>query len=265
VEELGRIVTGKTPKTAITENYGGSIPFLTPSDDMNVKYVEQTAKNLTEQGLAEVKKCLLPQRSICVSCIGSDLGKVVITTEETVTNQQINSIIPFDEFDADFVYYAMMILGKKLNYISKTSTAIPIVNKTSFSNYDIRVPDLEEQQRISSILTALDARIELNTKINHHLATKLAIDCSPDISLGSSISRKAARWADSALLACICKNIGLTLFSKLARASSLGSTISKALRTAVVILGTAEPTFIPAKSRSRTVKYTNFATLWCVI
>ena len=170
VGNLGRVVTGKTPKTAIVENYGGTIPFLTPSDDMSVKYVEYTTKRLTELGLTEVKNCLLPPRSICVSCIGSDLGKVVMTTGKTVTNQQINSIIPFDGLDADFIYYAMLILGKQLNYISKTSTAVPIVNKTSFSNYDIRLPNLEEQQRISSVLTALDARIELNKKINHHLA-----------------------------------------------------------------------------------------------
>ena len=93
VSELGRIVTGKTPKTSRSENYGGKIPFLTPSDDMEVKYVTKTGKTITELGLSEVKNCLLPANAVCVSCIGSDLGKVVITTQPTVTNQQINSII----------------------------------------------------------------------------------------------------------------------------------------------------------------------------
>ena len=169
VSELGRVVTGKTPKTAIADNYGGSIPFLTPSDDMNVKHVEATVKKLTKRGLMEVRNCLLPPRSICVSCIGSDLGKVVMTIQETVTNQQINSIIPTDEFDADFVYYTMLILGKELNYISKTSTAVPIVNKSSFSSYTIKIPGYDEQLAISSILSAFDDKIANNTKINHHL------------------------------------------------------------------------------------------------
>ena len=93
VGELGKIVTGKTPKTSISENYGGKTPFLTPSDNMLTKYVTATKKSLTDKGVTEVKNCLLPQSSVCVSCIGSDLGKVVITTEPTVTNQQINSII----------------------------------------------------------------------------------------------------------------------------------------------------------------------------
>ena len=60
---------------------------------------------------------------------------MVITTRETVTNQQINSIVVNEKrFDRDFVYYAMLVLGKELNFHSKTSTAVPIVNKRSFSN-----------------------------------------------------------------------------------------------------------------------------------
>jgi type I restriction enzyme S subunit len=169
VGELGTVITGKTPKTAITENYGGNIPFLTPSDNLSVKKNETTIKTLTSRGLSEVKNCLLPVNSICVSCIGSDLGKVTMTTSPTVTNQQINSIIPNENYDADFIYYAMTILGKELNYISKTSTAVPIVNKSSFSSYEISVPPLPEQKRIAAVLSALDEKIAVNNKINHNL------------------------------------------------------------------------------------------------
>ena len=170
VSDLGRIVTGKTPKTAVSENYGGDIPFLTPSDDMSVKYVNSTAKTLTERGVAEVKNALIPPDSVCVSCIGSDLGKVVITTERTVTNQQINSIVVNKElFDVSFIYYAMLILGKELNFISKTSTAVPIVNKSAFSSYGILCPSLEQQKEIAAILSAFDSKIECNKKINDNL------------------------------------------------------------------------------------------------
>lgn len=174
VGEIGKVITGKTPKTSISDNYGGHIPFLTPSDDMSVKYVRRTAKTLTEKGLSEVKNAILPANSVCVSCIGSDLGKVVITTRPTVTNQQINSIV-VDEgrFDISFVYYAMRILGKKLNFISKTSTAVPIVNKSSFSSYEIECPSREEQKQIAAVLSVLDAKIECNRMINDNLADLL--------------------------------------------------------------------------------------------
>lgn len=169
ISDIGKIITGKTPRTSVAENYDGDIPFLTPSDDLSHKSAPRTTKTLTEKGLNEVRNCLLPPRSICVSCIGSDLGKVVMTIEPTVTNQQFNSIIPNKNFNADFVYYLMTLVGRELNYLSKTSTAVPIINKSSFSNYEVEVSDLETQEKIASILSSLDSKIELNRRINDNL------------------------------------------------------------------------------------------------
>lgn len=45
ISDIGKVVTGKTPKTANPKYYGGNIPFLTPSDDMSVK---NTNKAITE-------------------------------------------------------------------------------------------------------------------------------------------------------------------------------------------------------------------------
>jgi len=173
VSDIGKVITGKTPKTSESDNYGGEIPFLTPSDDMTIKYVRNTNKTLTDKGKVSVKNMLLPANAICVSCIGSDLGKVAITTKETITNQQINSIIvDTEKYDVDYIYYSMLILGKVLNYHSKTSTAVPIVNKTSFSNYEIVVPIKDVQTKIASILSLIDDKIEQNTNINNNLPTR---------------------------------------------------------------------------------------------
>lgn len=170
VSDIGKVITGKTPKTSESDNYGGEIPFLTPSDDMTIKYVRNTNKTLTDKGKVSVKNMLLPANAICVSCIGSDLGKVAITTKETITNQQINSIIvDTEKYDVDYIYYSMLILGKVLNHHSKTSTAVPIVNKTSFSNYEIVVPPKDVQTKIASILSLIDDKIEQNTNINNNL------------------------------------------------------------------------------------------------
>ena len=171
VSDLGIVLTGKTPQTSHSEYYGGAIPFITPSDDMNVKYMRSTKKTLTTAGAESVKKYKIPAGTVCVSCIGSDLGKVIIATVESVTNQQINSIIVDTEhFDIDFVYYAMTILGRQLNYDSKFSSVVPIINKGNFSNYTIMCPELEEQKRISRYLSLIDEKIELNENINKNLA-----------------------------------------------------------------------------------------------
>ena len=170
VGDVGRVLTGKTPKTSISEYYGGGIPFITPSDDMTVKYLYSTNKTLTEEGAQSVKNNIIPANTICVSCIGSDLGKVVISTEKSVTNQQINSIIVNEkEYDLHFVYYVMTELGKVMNHHSKTSTAVPIVNKSQFSDYTFMCPEKKVQKKIGRILADIDKKIENNTAINRNL------------------------------------------------------------------------------------------------
>lgn len=136
---------------------------------MNVKIIQYTNKTLSLKGLNEVKNCLIPKNSVCVSCIGSDLGKVVLTSEDTVTNQQINSIIVNEKFDYNFIYYTMNLVGKQLNYMSKSSTAVPIINKSTFSKELILVPPLDEQRKISSILSNIDDKIDNLNKINKNL------------------------------------------------------------------------------------------------
>lgn len=165
ISEIGKVVTGKTPRTSIADNYGGTIPFLSPSDDMESKNVPTTARCLTKKGLSEVKNCLIPENSICVSCIGSDMGKSVITDRPIVTNQQINSIIPSELFAPDFIYYIMQGKRREIRFIGKNGTAVPILNKTAFSNLTIKAPNLEIQRRIASILSSLDSKIECNRKI----------------------------------------------------------------------------------------------------
>lgn len=170
LKDLGVIITGKTPPTKDSFNYGGDIPFITPSDDLSVKYITKTKRKLTKRGLSVVKNCELPKNSVCVSCIGSDLGKVVITSTNCVTNQQFNSIIVDQtNFDVEYLYYSLTLLGKKLNYLSKTSTAIPIINKSTFSDLEILVPPLSEQKEIANILGSLDKKIALNDEINDNL------------------------------------------------------------------------------------------------
>ena len=168
--EIGKIVTGKTPRTAIIENYGGDVPFLTPTDDLSAQYVGRTNKTLSPKGINEVKNCLLPPNTICVSCIGSNLGEVVITKEPTVTNQQFNSIIIHPQFDAQYIYYVLTLQKKQLQIIGNSATAVPIINKTTFENYEVVIHDnIADQRRIASVLSNLDRKIALNRQINTNL------------------------------------------------------------------------------------------------
>jgi type I restriction enzyme S subunit len=171
IGDIGRIVTGKTPPTQNLNNFGDRYPFITPRDMLGQKRIQKTERYLSEEGKTTVKNCLLPANSICVSCIGSDMGKVVMTTTDSVTNQQLNSVICKASFDPDFVYYALLNISDELRNVGHHSTAVPILNKTDFSNFEITAPDTVTQHRIAAILSALDEKIELNHQTNATLET----------------------------------------------------------------------------------------------
>ena len=164
--DLGRVVTGKTPLTAVEGNFGGQIPFVTPSDMDGRKTISTTVRYLTEIGAASVKGSKIPAGSVLVSCIGSDMGKAVIAGRDCVTNQQINSIVVDDRFSSEFVYYNLSTRKCEIRHQAAGGSAQPILNKGDFSRLEIAIPPLAEQKAIAAVLGALDDKIELNRRMN---------------------------------------------------------------------------------------------------
>lgn len=168
LSEIGAVVTGKTPSTANPDYFGGDIPFVTPRDMVGNRFISSTERNLTESGVEAVKGSSLPPKSIMVSCIGSDMGKVAIAGRNCVTNQQINSIIANEGIVPEYVYYNLLLRQEEIK-LKASGSAVPILNKSHFSQLHITIPDFDEQKRIASILGSLDDKIELNRKQNETL------------------------------------------------------------------------------------------------
>ena len=105
ISELGKIVTGKTPSTKVPEYFGKDYPFITPSDMKGNKTIYSTERFLSQEGAELLKNFTIPKGSVCVSCIGWQMGKVVLTANRSFTNPQINTIIPIETIDPDFLYY----------------------------------------------------------------------------------------------------------------------------------------------------------------
>jgi type I restriction enzyme S subunit len=170
IEDLGKVITGKTPPSKISDAFSAQgIPFVTPKDMDGRRLIDKTERYLSSQGVEAVRNCLLPQNSIAVSCIGSDMGKTVLLPGESITNQQINAIVVDSErFDYKYVYYYLSTLQDDFKAIAGGS-ATPILNKGHFSQFKVSLPVKPVQNKIALILDSLDTRIEVNTEISHTL------------------------------------------------------------------------------------------------
>ena len=170
LSEMGKTITGKTPSSQHPEDFGDEMPFITPSDSFEKKYINKSDRFLSRSGSDRLKEKIISPNSIMVTCIGSAMGKVAKNSLSSVTNQQINSIIVNENFDSDYIYYLLKNNYAVLRNAASGSTAIPILNKTDFDNLRFKVElNLNEQRKMVSILSTIDDKIETNNQINQEL------------------------------------------------------------------------------------------------
>ena len=160
LKNFTKIVTGNTPSTKETNNFGEIYPWVTPTDIKSKKYIYDTERKLSEKGFLKARQ--LPANTVLITSIAS-IGKNAILKLQGSCNQQINAILPSNVHDSDFIYFWFENNIKKLKKISG-QTAVPIINKTDFSNIKISLPPLEEQKKIAEILSTVDQKIDFVDK-----------------------------------------------------------------------------------------------------
>lgn len=170
--EIGKVITGKTPSKNNPNDWGEIYNFITPTDIKNDdKFINQTKRSISEEGKVRFKNLMIDEYSVIVTCIGSDMGKVVISKNKSLTNQQINSITVYNDHNVDFIYYKLKNSYKLLKRLAGSGSTMPILNKSDFSNIKLKFPPLPEQKAIAKVLTAFDDKIELLQQQNKTLET----------------------------------------------------------------------------------------------
>lgn len=169
--QMGKVITGKTPSRDNPTDWGDDYDFITPTDiSSNEKYLSAVSRKISKTGFNRFEKIIIPEESVIVTCIGSDMGKVVMNRKKSLTNQQINSIVVSDNFNHDYVYYLLKYLYPILWEHAGGGSTMPIVNKSTFESLKVTAPEsMVEQEQIAEILSSLDDKIELNQHINANL------------------------------------------------------------------------------------------------
>lgn len=166
--EIAEIITGKTPPTKKKELYGDKYPFITPTDISEASRFCKPSRYLSEQGKNRQISSVLPENSICYTCIAS-IGKICITTEDSFTNQQINALKVYAETaEMLFIFYYLKYLTPKITSMAG-GTINRIINKNLFSSIEISIPPLAEQEAIAEVLSSLDDKIDLLHRQNKTL------------------------------------------------------------------------------------------------
>lgn len=166
LNEIGTVVGGATPSTMHPEYYDGSIPWITPKDLTNWKdvYISKGERSITEAGYKSASCKIMPRGSVLFSS-RAPIGYIAIAANDICTNQGFKSVVPNpDLVESVFLYYSLLYNRERIKALGSGTTFAEISGKV-MSNVCIRIPSLQEQRAIASILSSLDAKIENNRKI----------------------------------------------------------------------------------------------------
>jgi len=167
LKEISEIICGGTPSTNNPTYWNGSILWVTPKDLSllnGAKYIQETAQNISEEGVKSSSAKIVPANSVILST-RAPVGYVGISKFPMATNQGIKSIIVNQTIaDAEYVYYLLLTQTKNLELKASGST-FKELSTDSLKNYEIDLPSIDQQHSITNILGTIDKKIEICKKM----------------------------------------------------------------------------------------------------
>lgn len=182
LSEVGKIICGKTPSKSNDSYFGNEIPFIKIPDMHNKMFIIETSDNLSVEGAIYQKNKMLPKDSICISCIAT-VGLVSITTKDSQTNQQINSIIPKEKIYREYLYFTLTKMNNYLNDLGSGGTATLNVNTSTFSNIELIIPSEEKLNDFYKISNPIFEKV-LKNNIQIQTLTKTRDELLPRLMSG---------------------------------------------------------------------------------
>lgn len=169
VSEVASARIGGTPSRAVAEYWQGNVPWATAKDVANSgsRYLDKVEESISEIGLAESAAKLMPEGTVIITARGT-VGALAQLRREMAFNQTCYALVPTDEIDNDFLFYALkgtLTTMETLTY----GTVFQTITRKSFNEWRLPLPPLPEQRAIVHVLGTLDDKIELNRRINDTL------------------------------------------------------------------------------------------------
>jgi type I restriction enzyme S subunit len=153
IKDWGAVICGKTPPKKEPSFYDGLIPFIKIPDMHGNVFVTTTNDTLSQKGASTQPNKQVPKGSVCVSCIAT-VGQVVIASETSHTNQQINTVVPSEMSHSYYLFFSMKGRTRLLHDLASGGSATLNLNTGNFSKIPLLFPGdllLEEyNQKVDS-------------------------------------------------------------------------------------------------------------------
>ncbi|QOW11645.1 hypothetical protein Q73A0000_15315 [Kaistella flava (ex Peng et al. 2021)] len=159
------------------------VPVLNGSNLTGYRLSENSFKYVSEEKANTFRKAIAKRGDIVITHRGT-LGQISFIPENSKYERYVISQSQFRvRFNDKKIHTAFIVYlfhseyGQKKLLSFKSHVGVPALAQatTNFKRLEIVFPDFVTQQKIASVLSSLDDKIELNNKLNDNLSYKITL------------------------------------------------------------------------------------------
>ena len=162
ISEIGKVVSGATPKTNIEEYWDGEYRWITPAElNADSGCIYDSVRKLTKAG---VDSCSLQEMPIGTVILSSraPIGKVAIAGNTFYCNQGFKNIICGNDVLPRYLYTVLLLNTDYLNSLGRGAT-FKEISKSIVENIKIPVPTMALQEQFAAFVEQTD-KLKLEVK-----------------------------------------------------------------------------------------------------
>ena len=173
LNEICNLIAGYAFKSKDFGNYPTKVLKIADINPPFVSSEKSSGVDLSNYDVDKLEKYIVKKGDYILAMTGATIGKLgrYVSDEQAYLNQRVLKFKPYESIDSDFLYYVLcgrLFAKYIINHIDSES-AQPNISAGTIGKYRFNLPNFETQQKIASILSSLDSKIENNRKISANL------------------------------------------------------------------------------------------------
>lgn len=165
LSEIARLESGHTPSRRNPEYWDGNVPWIGIRDATgnHGRTITSTLQTITQAGLDNSSARLLPAGTVCLSRTAS-VGYVVTMGAPMATSQDFINWVCGPKLSPRYLHYILVMEQDSVRRFAHGTTHQTVYYPEAKA-FHVCIPNREEQNRIASMLGALDDKIAVNERI----------------------------------------------------------------------------------------------------
>ncbi|MEU4149479.1 restriction endonuclease subunit S [Streptomyces sp. NPDC026659] len=177
LSDIARLESGHTPSRRHAEYWDGDVPWIGIKDATgnHGRVITSTLQTITQAGLDNSSARLLPAGTVCLSRTAS-VGYVVTMGVPMATSQDFINWVCGPQLSCRYLHYILVMEQDSVRRFAHGTTHQTVYYPEAKA-FHVCIPSRGEQDRIVSVLGALDDKIAVNERISdagENLAVALA-------------------------------------------------------------------------------------------